>query len=91
MISRTPVIASNAGGLAEIIQHERTGLSFPAGDAPALARELARLLGAPKLGQALAERAYQDARERYDWGDIALQTVQAYGAKQRAAVAAGEG
>ena len=91
MISRTPVIASNAGGLAEIIQHERNGLSFPAGDAPALARELARLLGAPELGQALAERAYQDARERYDWGDIALQTVQAYGVKQQAAAAAGEG
>ena len=42
-----PVIASNIGGLAELIQHGSTGLLFPAGDAHALAGNVLRLLQMP--------------------------------------------
>ena len=42
-----PVIASNVGGLAELIQHGRTGLLFPAGDARSLAGNVLRLLQMP--------------------------------------------
>ena len=39
-----PVIASNIGGLAELIQHGRTGLLSPSGDTHALAGNMIRLL-----------------------------------------------
>jgi len=39
-----PVIASAIGGLAELIQHGRTGLLFPAGDATALSETVTSLL-----------------------------------------------
>lgn len=44
-----PVIASNQGGMAELVRHEESGLLFRAGDAAALARQIARLAGEPSL------------------------------------------
>jgi glycosyltransferase involved in cell wall biosynthesis len=40
-----PVVASDLGGIAEIVQHGRNGLLFPAGDVVALAAHFARLAG----------------------------------------------
>jgi glycosyltransferase involved in cell wall biosynthesis len=50
---RTPVIASNLGGMAELIQHGRNGLLFEAGNASDLAAQLARLVEEPGLLDAL--------------------------------------
>ena len=46
-----PVIATTAVGAAAggLVQHERTGLVVPAGDAPALTAALDRLAGDPEL------------------------------------------
>lgn len=40
---RVPVVASNIGGLGELIQHATTGLLFPAADAALLAENMLRL------------------------------------------------
>ncbi|MBI3243373.1 MAG: glycosyltransferase family 4 protein [Chloroflexi bacterium] len=45
----TPVLASNLGGMAELVQDGRNGLLFKAGDAGDLARQLRRLLDEPGL------------------------------------------
>jgi glycosyltransferase involved in cell wall biosynthesis len=44
-----PVIASNLGGMAELIKHEQNGLVFNPGDADDLAYQLLRLLEEPNL------------------------------------------
>ncbi|MBI5302407.1 MAG: glycosyltransferase family 4 protein [Chloroflexi bacterium] len=44
-----PVIGSNLGGVAELVQHERNGLVFRVDDARDLARQLQRLLDEPDL------------------------------------------
>jgi glycosyltransferase involved in cell wall biosynthesis len=50
-----PVVASDLGGIAEVVEHERNGLLFPAGDSEALAAALARLGGdRPLLGRLAA-------------------------------------
>jgi glycosyltransferase involved in cell wall biosynthesis len=46
---RTPVIASNTGGLPELVDHGRNGLLFEAGDAGSLAGALDRILVSPEL------------------------------------------
>lgn len=46
---RTPVIASDFGGMAELVEHEQNGLRFALGDAASLARQLNRLLTEPDL------------------------------------------
>jgi glycosyltransferase involved in cell wall biosynthesis len=42
-----PVIVSDAGGLAEVVQHELNGLVVPAGDVEALAHALLTSRHAP--------------------------------------------
>jgi len=49
----TPVIASDLGGMAELIQDGKNGLLFPRGDANGLARQLQLLLDDPTLLPAL--------------------------------------
>lgn len=44
-----PVIASRVGGLMEVLEHERTGLLVPPGDAEALSRAVRRLRGDPQF------------------------------------------
>ena len=63
------VVASDLGGMAEMVKHERSGLLFPAGDASALRRALARLCDDPGLlsrlraGLPPVKSMEQDARE----------------------------
>ena len=47
------VIASKTGGLAELVQHEVTGLLVPPGDVRALATAMNRLLSDPAFASAL--------------------------------------
>jgi glycosyltransferase involved in cell wall biosynthesis len=47
--SGVPVVASDIGGLAERVEHEKSGLLFPPGDVSALAWTLRRLLDEPEL------------------------------------------
>jgi len=41
---KIPVVTTRLSGIPELVEHERTGLLVPPGDAPALADALARLL-----------------------------------------------
>jgi glycosyltransferase involved in cell wall biosynthesis len=59
-----PLVASNGGGVPEIVMHERTGLLFEPGDAAALAAALRTLLAdrprAAAMGAAGRERLLAD-------------------------------
>ena len=73
-----PVVASDVGGSAEAVIHERTGLVVPPGDAPALARAIERLAG-PE-GRAFAERARADAAARFSTERFVGEIEALYGA-----------
>lgn len=60
-----PVVASDAGGVPELIEHERTGLLATPGDASALAACIERLLASPSEAAAMAARGQASARERF--------------------------
>ena len=47
--SRTPVIASKVGGIAEFVQHEVNGLLFERGDVDDLARQMRRVITEPDM------------------------------------------
>ena len=51
-----PVIASDLGGMAEMVRHEQDGLLFAAGSALALAAQIRRLLDEPELMPRLREQ-----------------------------------
>lgn len=60
------VIGSATGGTAETIVHGENGLLFEAGNADALAGQIALLLEQPALRRTLAEGGVRTARERFD-------------------------
>lgn len=78
MQSGVPVLASNVGGLAEVIQDGVTGLLAPAGDASALAAAIRRLHGDPALRQALANRAMELASSKFTVDHMARAYLLAY-------------
>ncbi|MHA6533529.1 glycosyltransferase family 4 protein [Paenibacillus sp. BAC0078] len=80
MGSGTPVIVSDAGGLGEIVEHGRTGLTSIPGDPHMLADRILYLLRDPEEGEHLAEAARREVRLRYDWQPIADRTREVYSA-----------
>ena len=65
MASGLPVIASNVGGTPELVEHERTGSLFPAGDAEALASLLAKYRADSGLREAQARNGRRRALEQF--------------------------
>jgi phosphatidylinositol alpha-mannosyltransferase len=61
----TPVVASDNGGPAEILQHGQSGLLFATGDAAALADTVLRLLDDPALRGRLAEGGRRRLRSAF--------------------------
>jgi len=70
MACGTPVIASDVGGLAFLVQHGRTGYRVPARDPAALAAKITRLLTGAALRRRIGQRATCWA-ESYAWPRIA--------------------
>lgn len=77
MAAGLPVIAAAAGGPAEIIEDEVTGLLYPPGDGGALAEALRRLAADPALRRRLGRRAQKTAA-RFSPEAIAPRVVEVY-------------
>ena len=65
-----PVIASEIGGITDIVQHERTGLLVPPGDEGALAGALARVLHDRELSERLGAAGLRLLRDSFSWERI---------------------
>lgn len=61
-----PIVSTPVGGIAEIIEHERSGLLVPAGDATALAAAIASALQEPGGTAARAQAGRTVAESRFD-------------------------
>jgi glycosyltransferase involved in cell wall biosynthesis len=71
LVHGTPVIASAAGGIVDIVRHEETGLLVPPGDAAALAAAIERYADDPALARALALRGREHAVRNFSGPAIA--------------------
>lgn len=65
----TPVIASDIGGVAEIILSGQNGYSFTPSDAGDLADRIRMLLSSPDTQSELSEGAYRSYQEKYTPGE----------------------
>ena len=61
-----PVIASQVGGIPELIEDQSTGLLIPPQNPIALANALRRLLDTPGLAQALGQAGQAHTKEYFD-------------------------
>jgi len=65
-----PVIASEIGGITDIVQHERTGLLVPPGNEVALGSALSRVLSDAALARRLGEAGREHVRDAFSWSHI---------------------
>ena len=63
--SKTPVLASDIGGVSGIVTHSRNGLLFPREDSDALRQEMQRLIDQPALIQQLQAGSQLPSIESY--------------------------
>lgn len=77
MACGTPVVASQVGGLAFLVQDGETGYHIPVGDVEALSDRLLNLLEDGGLRSRMSHQAAQFARD-YAWGKIAAQIADLY-------------
>jgi glycosyltransferase involved in cell wall biosynthesis len=75
--SGTPVISTAPEGMTYLVEHERTGLLSPPGDANALAANILRVLGDGKLAAHLAKNAREEL-QRYCWDTVREQWLTTY-------------
>jgi glycosyltransferase involved in cell wall biosynthesis len=74
----TPVVASDAGGLPEVVEHEVTGLIVPRGDSSALAEAIGSLLADPVRRASMGRAGRERALRLFDWDRSAEQFEQIY-------------
>jgi glycosyltransferase involved in cell wall biosynthesis len=78
MAAGLPVVASDVGGIPEVVRDGETGLLVPPGDAVALATALDRLMADPDLRARLATGARANA-DGYAWPELTDRVVGVYG------------
>ena len=71
MACRTPVVASNVGGLQFTVVPEVTGLLVPPKDEAAFAEAIDRILGNPAWGEQLGETGRQRVEIALSWDSVA--------------------
>lgn len=78
MAAMAPVVVSDVGGFRETVEHGQNGLTFYAGNSNSLADNILHVLGDKAFAQTLKARATQDLKEKFDWKQIAKQTVASF-------------
>ena len=77
MACGTPVVASQVGGLAFLVQDGVTGYSVPDQDPEALADRLVKILGDASIRTKMGQQAEEYARQ-YSWPIITSQIIKLY-------------
>jgi glycosyltransferase involved in cell wall biosynthesis len=77
MAAKVPVVASDTGGLLDVISDGINGLFVRAGDSQAIARAILFLYHNPQTAGSLRKNGFERARE-YSWDSIALRIANIY-------------
>ena len=78
MLSGTPTVVSDVGGLNEIVEHGVTGMKSYAGNSNSIADSVLALLFDPKLCDTVSKNAVKKVKELYNWNKIAQDTYSVY-------------
>jgi PEP-CTERM/exosortase A-associated glycosyltransferase len=85
MAMARPVLASDVGGLAELIRHGETGLLFPADSPEAFVEQAAALARRPDFRERLGQRAREAVLAERTWPAVVRRYADLYAAVTRPA------
>ena len=74
MLSGTPVVVSDIGGLNEIVEHGVDGMKSYAGNPNSLADSILALLYNPQLADSVVKKAKAKVKNEFNWAKIAQDT-----------------
>ncbi len=78
MATQKPIVATNVGGLPQIVDHEETGLLVPPEDPQSLADAIHRAYSDESLRHEMAVAARELVVREYSWKAVAHKTVEFY-------------
>jgi glycosyltransferase involved in cell wall biosynthesis len=78
MACGVPVVASNVGGIPEIIESGQNGMTFPQGSSAELSEKVVMLLQDKGLQRRLSRKALQTVFDRFSWSSNLNKQIQAY-------------
>ncbi len=78
MATGVPVVASQVGGLAEVIEHDKTGLFVYPRSPDSIAWGIGKILSDPDHARWITENAKEKLHKAYSWEAVAMKTVEVY-------------
>ncbi|RKZ31823.1 hypothetical protein DRQ36_00740 [bacterium] len=75
---RTPVVASRAGGIVDIVRDNQTGLLAEPGNPDELAVKIIEILSDSDKARNLAETGFEYVRKQFDWDNVIEKLVLKY-------------
>jgi len=78
MASHLPVVATEVGGIPELVTHEKTGLLVPPKNPAALAEAILRIYKDRKLAYYFGENGYKLVHEKYSSRAMAKKVIKEY-------------
>jgi glycosyltransferase involved in cell wall biosynthesis len=78
MASHLPVVATEVGGIPELVIHEKTGLLVPPKNPAALAEAIIRIYKDRKLAYSYGENGYKVVHEKYSSRAMAKKVIKEY-------------
>ncbi|QTL97043.1 glycosyltransferase [Iocasia frigidifontis] len=78
MVTKTPVVVSNVGGMAEFVEDDKNGLMVNPNNPHQLAGAILELIRNKEKSKEIAARGYRMVKEEYTWEEIASKTAALY-------------
>jgi glycosyltransferase involved in cell wall biosynthesis len=78
MATGVPVVASKVDGLAEVIEHDKTGVFVYPRSPESIAWGIDKVLSNPNHARWLTENAKDKLEKDYSWEAVAMKTVEVY-------------
>jgi glycosyltransferase involved in cell wall biosynthesis len=78
MAAGCPVVVTEVGGLCEVVQHGKTGVTVYPDDVESIAWGLLNILQNPAMAATRAERARRVVRREFSWDAVAARTIAVY-------------
>jgi glycosyltransferase involved in cell wall biosynthesis len=76
MVAGLPVVATDVGGVRDLVSPDKTGYLVPSGDAPAMAQKIVELFNAPEKAEEMGRAGKEWVHQNCDFQILALKVTE---------------